>query len=74
MLLDEQPQSERKARDEAAIMIREFITLDFDLLKSIVSNIEDSLPIEVIIPIITQFPETVEGHFVIEPAISWGIC
>ena len=46
---------------EAATMMRESITLDFDLLKSIVSDIGDSLPIEVIISIIAQF---------IKPAIS----
>ena len=38
MLLDEQPQSERRARDAAANALREANTLDFDLLRSIVGT------------------------------------
>ena len=52
MLLDEQPQSERKAREEAATVLRESNTLDFDLLGSIVGNTGDSLPVEVVVPAI----------------------
>ena len=48
MLLDEQPQSEREAREEAATVLRESNTLDFDLLGSIVGNTGDSLPVEVV--------------------------
>ena len=41
MRLDEQPQTERRAREEAATVLRESNTLDFDL-RSIVG---DSLPL-----------------------------
>ena len=68
MLLDEQPQSERKAREDAATVLRESNTLDFDLLRSIVGNTGDSLPVVLVVVLaIAQFQETVEGHFVPSP-------
>ena len=72
MLLDEQPQSERKAREEAATVLRESSMLDFDLLRSIVGSTGDSLPVEVVVPAIAQFQETVEGHFATEPVLTRG--
>ncbi|OLP77417.1 hypothetical protein AK812_SmicGene42525 [Symbiodinium microadriaticum] len=65
MLLDEQPQYERKKRSEIAS-----VAIDFDLLRSIASHTSEDLPVEVVVPAIDQFRETVEGHFVTEPSIT----
>ena len=53
-------------------MLRESNTLDFDLLRSIVGNTGDSLPVEVVVPALEKFKETAEGHFVTEPVITRG--
>ena len=66
-LLDEQPQEERKARSDIALA-----TIDFDLLRSIVSRTSEDLPVELVVPPLEQFRETVEGHFVTEPSITRG--
>ena len=47
MLLDEQPQDERKKRTEIAATVQESNTLDFDLLRSIASRTSEDLPVEV---------------------------
>ncbi|OLP90412.1 Phosphoacetylglucosamine mutase [Symbiodinium microadriaticum] len=72
MLLDEQPQDERKKRSEIAATVQESNTLDFDLLRSIASRTSEDLPVEVVVPAIDQFRETVEGHFATEPSITRG--
>ena len=72
MLLDEQPQDERKKRTEVASAVQESNTLDFDLLRSIASRTSEDLPVEVVVPAIDQFRETVEGHFATEPSITRG--
>ena len=72
MLLDEQPQDERKKRSEVAATVQESNTLDFDLLRSIASRTSEDLPVEVVVPAIDQFRETVEGHFATEPSITRG--
>ena len=72
MLLDEQPQDERKKRAEVASVVQESNTLDFDLLRSIASRTSKDLPLEVVVPAIDQFRETAEGHFATEPSITRG--
>ena len=72
MLLDEQPQDERKKRSEIAATVQESNTLDFDLLRSIASRTSEDLPVEVVVPAIDQFRETVEGHFATESSITRG--
>ena len=72
MLLDEQPQEERRQRSEIASAVQESNTVDFDLLRSIVSRSSEDLPVEVVVPAMDQFRETVEGHFATEPSITRG--
>ena len=52
--------------------VQESNTLDFDLLRSIASRTSEDLPVEVVVPAIDQFRETVEGHFATEPSITRG--
>ena len=52
--------------------MQESNTLDFDLLRSIASRTSEDLPVEVVVPAIDQFRETVEGHFATEPSITRG--
>ena len=54
LLLDEQPQEERKKRAEVASAVQESNTLDFDLMRSIASRTSEDLPIEVVVPAIVQ--------------------
>ena len=62
----------RKKRSEIASVVQESNTLDFDLLRSIASRTSEDLPVEVVVPAIDQFRETVEGHFATEPSITRG--
>ena len=52
--------------------MQESNTLDFDLMRSIASRTSEDLPVEVVVPAIDQFRETVEGHFVTKPSITRG--